>query len=242
MDTLVQEGKYQVLEVLEKQDGYRACLCIDVETNNHYRPMIFNIYEKDEYIRRYLPAFFSMSHEGNSDFIRVLSGRHCITAVFEHHTGVKLRSYFKQADKNDFGLRCRYASMLLEECLILDAAADFISYSCLEPDNIVVSDKLQKVRINYIVRPGETINSNYKGEKLALLLEQIFAANRYVPEGLFEYIVELKRGIYESIVTAFSRWKEIQEDLMDEHRNLRKETLATYLVRRIKSFFRNRLG
>lgn len=237
MGPLIQEGKYQVLEVLEEQDGYRVCLCIDVETNNQYKPMIFNIYEKDEDIRRVLPTFFTLNREQFTDFIQVMSGKHNIIAVFEYHQGLKLRDFFQKVHADDFEQRCSYASKLLEKCLILDAAADFIAFSCLDPEHIVIADKSQNVAINYIIRPQENYSGNFKGEKLAALLECIFVKNRYAPDALWGYIGSLRKNDA-NIVTAFSRWKEIKEELLKEHQSLKKEAWPAYLLRRLKKQFR----
>jgi len=211
MDTLIQGGKYQVIEVLEAEESYKACLCIDVETKNDYRPMIFNIYEKHEDIRRFLPKFYSLDQEQHTDFIRVMSGQHSITAV-----------------------RSKYAFLLLEACLMLDTIPDFIAYSCLEPGNIIVSEKSQKVMINYIIRPLEIGDEPFKWRKVAYLLEQIFVKNRFVPDEIWEYIDDLKQNEDEGIVGAFSRWKEISEGLLAEHKRLKQEKLISYYIRRLK--------
>ena len=241
MDTLIQGGKYQVLEILEQHEDYKASLCIDVEINNDYRPMIFNIYEKYENIRKFLPTFYSLNPEQHTEFICVMSGQHSITAVFEYHTGIKILNFFQQMDKEDFELRSKYAFLLLEACLMLDTVPDFISYSCLEPENIVISEKMQKVMINYIIRPLEIGNESFKWKKLARLFEQIFVKNRYVPDDLWEYIDDLKQNQDNSIVAAFSRWKEIYGSLLTEHKRLKEEKFISYCIRRLKKFFRQRL-
>lgn len=240
MDTLIQGGKYQVLEVLEDQDGYKACLCIDVETNNHYKPMIFNIYERDEDIRRFLPVFFNMSKEQCEDFVRVMSGKHNITAVFEYHQGVKLPDFFKQKDKDDFETRFKYAHLLLEECLILDTLADYIACECLNPDNIIISEESQKVMINYIIRPNGNYGKDSKSKRLLALLECIFVQNRYVPDNLWVFFDYLRKNENINIVGAFSQWKEIENVLIEEHKNLKKETFAAYLIRRLKKLIKKR--
>jgi hypothetical protein len=241
MDTLIQGGKYQVLEILEQHEDYKACLCIDVETNNDYRPMIFNIYEKHENIRQFLPTFYSLNKEQQTEFISIMSGQHSITAVFEYHPGIKLLNFFQQVDKEDFELRSKYAFLLLEVCLILDTVPDFISYSCLEPQNIVISEKTQKVMVNYIIRPLEIGDKPFKWRKMAFLFEAIFVKNRVVPDGIWEYIEDLKQNRDENIVGAFSRWKEIAGALLEEHKRLKEERFISYCIRRLKRFFRQRL-
>lgn len=241
MDTLIQGGKYQVIEVLEAENGYKACLCIDVETNNHYKPMLFNIYENDEDIRRLLPEFYDLGQKKYSGFIRVMSGQHSIMAVFEHNSGVRFTDYFQRLNKDNFELRCKYASLLLEECLVLDAAPEFMAYACLEAENLVVSEKLEKVKINYILRPWGYKYKGFKGEKLARLLELVFVRNRYVPDGLWEYIEDLKCNEGLNVVAAFSGWKEIKDSLLEEHKQLRKEAFPAYLLRRLKKLLKKKI-
>lgn len=241
MDTLVQGGKYQVLEVLEANEGYKACLCIDVETNNDYRPMVLNIYENPSDIRQYLPEFYSLNQEQHSEFIGIMTGQHNITVIFEYHSGEKFLNFLQGVAKEDFELRCKYAFMLLEACLILDTVPDFIAYACLEPENIVVSDKKQKVMINYIIRPLEIGNGPFKWGKLAFLMDHIFVKNRFVPDEIWDYIADLKQNKDNNIAGAFSRWKEIYEDLLAEHKRLKQEKLIAYWIRRLKKFFRQRL-
>ncbi|KUO71044.1 MAG: hypothetical protein APF81_15345 [Desulfosporosinus sp. BRH_c37] len=241
MDTLIQGGKYQVLEILEQHEDYKACLCIDVETNNDYRPMIFNIYEKYENIRKFLPTFYSLNQEQHAEFICIMSGQHSITAVFEYHSGIKFLNFFQQVDKEDFELRCKYAFLLLEVCLMLDTVPDFMAYSCLEPENIVISEKMQKVRINYIIRPLEIGNEPFKWRKIAFLLEHIFVKNRFVPNEIWDYIEDLKQNRDDNIVGAFSRWKEISGGLLEEHIRLKQEKFIFYCIRWLKSSFRQRL-
>ncbi len=240
MDTLIQGGKYQVLEVLEIEEGYKAYLCIDVETNNDYRPMIFNIYEKASDIRRFLPEFYSLNREQHPEFIDIMTGQHSITAVFEYHYGPELLNFFEQVDKEDFELRSKYAFRLLEACLMLDTVPDFIAYACLEPDNIIILEKNQKVRINYLIRPLEMGNEPFKWKKLAYFMDHIFVKDRYAPDEIWEYIEDLKQNRDDSIAEAFSRWKEIYEGLLEEHKRLKQEKWLAYRVRRLKEFFRRR--
>jgi hypothetical protein len=241
MQTLVQGGIYQVLEVLEQQEGYRAYLCINVETNNNYKPLILNTYENCENIRRYLPSFYDLKHEHSTDFVELLSGEHSITAVFQYHEGKKLKDFSRQLNKEDFEIRCKYACLLLEACLLLDAMVDFIAYSCLEPENIIIMDKIEKVGINYIIRPVDILEKPFKWKKIANLMEIIFIKNRFVPDELWDYIDELKQNKDESIVSAFSHWKQIYPTLLEEHKRLKKESMQAYIIRWLKSFIQKRV-
>jgi len=111
---------------------------------------------------------------------------------------------------------------------------DFIALSCLEPDRIVVSEQSQRVMINYFIRPELDTAGESKGVKLAALLECIFIKNRYVPEELWDYIDGLRQNKKESIVSAFSKWKEIAPSLLKTHEKYKKETFAAYLFRKFK--------
>ena len=240
MGPVIEEGKYKVLEVLQELEGYKTCLCIDVETNNHYRPMIFNIYENEEDIRSYLPIFYSLDREKFSDFIEVVSGRHCIIAMFHYHEGVRLRDFLKENKKMDFEKRLAYATKLLQECLILDATTDRISLPCLDPDHIVVAESSQKVNLNYWIPPLREHRST-KGARCATLLECIFIKDRYVPERLWEFIQRIRENESVNLVAVFSQWKVLLPELLQEHQSLRKETWPAYLLRRLKQLLRRKI-
>jgi hypothetical protein len=144
-------------------------------------------------------------------------------------------------DKEDFELRSKYAFLLLEGCLMLDTVPDFIAYSCLEPENIVISEKTQKVRINYIIRPLEIGDEPFKWRKIAFLFEHIFVKNRFVPDEIWDYIEDLKQNRDDNIVGAFARWKEISGGILEEHIRLKQEKLIYYCIRYPKKFIRQRL-
>lgn len=237
MGPFIEDGKYKVLEVLQELEGYKSCLCIDVETNNHYRPLIFNIYEKEGDIRRYLPAFYSLDKNKFSDFVQVKSGRHKIIAIFEYHEGVNIQDFFRDNKTMDFEKRLTYATKLLQESLILDATVDFISLPCLELDNFVVSESSNAVMINFLIPPLRE-NTRTKGAQCATLLEAIFIKDRYVPEILWEFINAIRDNQGENIVSIFSKWKNLLPELLMEHQKLRKETWLGYLLRRLKQRWR----
>lgn len=237
MQTLIHNGKYQIQEILHKQEGFRACLCIDVETNNHYKPMVFNIYENDDDIRRYLPLFFTINKGQCPDYLQVMSGEHTITAVFEYHGGERLADFFSRVDKYDFALRMKYATLLMKEFLMLDAVDDIIACSALNQNHIRVMEKDESVRLNFILMPysGE-VPAHFKPHKLAEFLCVVFKKNRYVPELLWDFVDELKNNKHDDFVAAYSVWKSMCDRLEDEHEELKKESLWMYALRRIKGW------
>jgi len=240
MQALIHGGKFKVMEVLENRDKFKAYLCMDVETNDHYRQFIFNIYEDSEIIKKYLPTFYAMTNGSSSDFIRVLSGPHSITAVFQYHNGRRFTDYFSRLAKEDFAQRVELASKLLETCLILDTVADFIAYAGLCPQNIVVSGQPQGFRFNFVVLPVENIPANFKGEKMAALFRIMFVKNRFLPEALEEFIHWMQNLDCANMAGLFSSWKEIQEQLVPAHQKLLKEKLPAYIIRKMKQWVKEK--
>ena len=62
MQALVQDGKYQVHKILAAKDGYEAVVCINVESQNYYEPILLNVYKDSQYIRQYLKLFYICPH------------------------------------------------------------------------------------------------------------------------------------------------------------------------------------
>lgn len=248
LQTLLMDGKYQILELLRDSGDYRCCLCIDVETNNHFKPMVLNTYQKPSVIRSYLPEFYSMQNGSSmqggmcSDFVELLTGPHSLTAVFEYHEGENLSDYFSRLNGENFETRLKLASSLLEEIIILDAFSDFVAQAVLSPENIVVQEKAQRIRFNYIISPLRYAGAGYKGRQTAFILRTIFVNNRFVPEALFNYIGKLEAGGPEvsSLVKIYAAWKRIENDLLSEHNKLNKESFFAYLIRKAKAWLRHK--
>lgn len=238
MQTFIKDGKYQVLEILSESEGFRSCLCIDVETDNQYRQMILNTYESAQVIRRFIPAFYAMRSGNCGDFIDAVSGPHSITAVFTYHEGVHFSEFFERLDRDDFELRLDYASLLLETTLIFDIMEGFIVGAVFNSDHIVVLEKAKKVAVNYIIPPGRSETDGFKRRQTAALFRMIFKKNRFYPDAVFEYIRSLeedKRNL--SMVEILAEWKKIESGLLEEHEKLKKESIFAYLIRRIKQKF-----
>ena len=236
MQTLIQDGKYQVIKLLRQNAGFTSCLCINIETSNHYQPLIVSTYESADSIRRYLPAFYAMRDSPCSDFIDMSTAAHSISAVFTYHEGIQLPEYFARVDKDDFELRMHYADKLFLEALILDALDDCIAYAVLSPECVVVDKLAEKVHFNYIVPPLDGIPPDYKSQRTAEILKTIFEKNRFVPDGVPDFINALGGTMKtDDIVEIYAKWKHAESGFLDEYEILKKETLPAYFSRRIKT-------
>lgn len=234
MTTLILDGKYQVQEVLTAGDGFRACLCIDVETDSGYRPVIVNTYEREEDIRRLLPAFFRMREEGFPSLVRIVTGRGSLSVVFESRRGVRLGQHFGRGCRSDFEERCIYAHALLETALLLDTVPDFMAHACLSPENVMVLPSTRQMALQWVLPPEEIREAGFRTRNMAVLLSGMFVRDRFLPESVTAFIDDLLKGRCPSLATALSRWRELQKTLPGEHRKLLAETWFRSIVRRLR--------
>jgi hypothetical protein len=240
MQTLMQDGKYQVMELLSKRDGFEACLCIDIETSNHYRPVIVSRYRAAESIKGCLPAFYGMLGGPCSDFIDVKTETHGICTIFQYHEGTDIRTFFDGIEKDDFALRVTYADNLFKAALELDTLADFIANNALLPAHVIIEKYNGQLGFNHIIPPDFFVPKQYKAERMALLLRIIFVQNRYTPEDVFTYIEQLgaEPMASENIVAFYAAWKRIEPALLEKFAQYKNESLTGYLKRRIKNGFK----
>jgi hypothetical protein len=243
MQTLLKDGKYQILEILHESPGFRSCLCIDVETDNNYKQIILNTYEDAKEVRRLLPVFYAMRGGECSDFIDVISGTHNISSVFAYHDGMKISEFFSRADKDDFEIRHFYTNALLEAVLILDVLDDFIACGALCDERIAIEDKNKKLSINYILPPDIEEMLDFKRIKTSKVLRLIFKKNRFVPDEVYEFIKSLEQDEqnFKSMVDIYAAWKNIEGNLMSQYEKLRKETFSAYLIRIAKKAFNKKV-
>ena len=234
MNTLILDGKYQVQEVLTACEGFRACLCIDVETDSGYRPVIVNTYTRDDDIRRLLPAFYDMRESGSPGLVRVVPGLHSVSAIFDCRRGTRLASFFGRNCRSDFAERCHYAHQLLETCLLLDTVPDFIAHACLSQENIMVLPATRQMAMQWILPPEEIREPGFRPRKMALLLSCLFEKNRFLPEAVPGFIGELMTGECPSLAAALSKWKDLRNAVLEEHRRLLAEPWLRSVLRRLR--------
>lgn len=240
MQTLVQDGKYQVMELLAERKDFEACLCIDIETSSHYQPVIVSRYRAAESIKGCLPAFYEMLGGPCSDFIGVKTEAHGICTIFHFHEGTDIKTFFGGIAKDDFELRAAYADKLFKAALELDALADFIAYNALLPEHVIIEKYNEQLGFNYIIPPDFFVPKFYKSGQLALLLRIIFVKNRYTPETVFTYIEQLEAKPLSdgNIVAFYAAWKRLAPTLLETYEKYKSESFAGYLKRRIKNGFK----
>lgn len=241
MERLIGGGKYKIIEVLTSDDSYEASLCINVMVNNDYAVYIVNTYKSKQLIRDFLPLYFRLSRENCSDFVDLITTEGKVCAVYEHHSGEELVSFFSKHPREAYEEKLMYADALLSSALELDIVDDRIAASALD-GNVVVDANNRKIYFNYIVSPlsAETVEGNFRCCRLGELLRAIFPFTRYLPAEIDEFVDRLSAGTYRSCVDIYSGWRAIQEEAEKTRKSYLKESWIKYLIRRAKRKKRRR--
>lgn len=235
MERLIGGGRYKIIEVLSSDDSYEASLCIDVMVNNDYAVHIVNTYKSKQLIREFLPLYYRLNREKCSDFIDLITTEGKVCAVFEHHGGEELTSFFKKHAKEAYEEKLMYADALLSSALELDIVDDRIAYGALD-GHTVADAKNGKVHFNYVVSPAsaELSAGNFRCRRLGELMRAIFPPMRYLPVEIDDFIDALAEGKYRSCVDIYSGWRAIQEEAEKTRKQYLKESWIKYLIRRAK--------
>ena len=231
MGTLLDDGRFQVLENLISDPGYTASVCINVENRNNYKPLIFNIYSDPEYIGELLPIFYGISPETCAGFHGVMPGNRCIMAFFDYNRGVPLTEHLKKLPKNDYPARAQIAGSLLEAALFLDMLPPVFAVSALEEPNTVYDKKENAVRFNFIIKPQTKPSEKEKWELFTPYLENTFVKSRYLPEKAARFLEQTLGSETYKFVPTCAAWRQISAEAMEEYEKYLSESIFGYLKR-----------
>ncbi|MDR2570386.1 MAG: hypothetical protein LBD23_08840 [Oscillospiraceae bacterium] len=235
MGVLLDDGKYQVLENLLTEPGYTASVCMDVDTRNNYKPLIFNIYSDPDCINTFLPLFYNIQKDMCDSFHQLIPGNRCIMAVFNYYQGTRLGEYIKTIPKHDYPARALIVGKLLDAALVLYTMPPVFATAALSPENTIYNKKEETVRFNFIVRPDKS--EFVEDKKLTLLvsyIESAFVKNRFLPEKAVDFLKKIRSGEISGYVNICSTWRGISAEAMAQYDAYKKESIFGYAKRSIK--------
>ena len=231
MGVLLDGGKYQVLENMISEPGYTAAVCIDVESRNNYKPLIFNIYSEPVYINEFLPLFYGVSPEVCYGFHGVIPGNRCIMAYFDYHKGVPLMDHLKTLPKDDYPARARIAGSFLEATLFFDMLPPVFAVSALTAPYTVFDTKENAVYFNFCIKPRPEPSLEEKRELFTSYLKSIFVKNRYLPDKVADFIMQTGSSDTLKFVPVCAAWRQISAVAMEEYEKYKKESIPGYIKR-----------
>ena len=240
MQALVQDGKYQVHKILAAKDGYEAVVCINVESQNYYEPILLNVYKDSQYIRQYLKLFYELDKAFHSDFIEIMTHPQGISVAFKYYEGTPIRNYCKQISEDELYKRIQTLEMIFEGLLVVEQLDLSLMRLVYKIDHLMMFEKENKVKVNYILQPETTMEDDFRIKEIGEILDILFKTDRYTPEAIKQYIEELKDNKYKNTISMYARLREIKEDVLKEYDNLKKESFLTYLRRKIKGKFKKK--
>lgn len=234
MQGLIDSGKYKVIEVLEADNDYEACLCIDVMVDSGYRSCLINTYKSREAIKTFLPLLYSERFQECSSFRKLITADGSVSVVFDHKEGEPFRDFFSKNPSLTFEQRQELAQSLLLESLQLDLLDDKLAHRVTTIRNVVVDKGLMKIGINYMIPVEAKFRDSFRSVWLGELLSTIFPQGKNLPLEIEEYIIRLLRGEYESCVDAYSDWREVSKSAAETLKLYAKEGFFAGLFRYMK--------
>lgn len=231
MQGLIDSGKYKVIEVLESDDSYEACLCIDVMVYSGYRSCLINTYKSREAIKTFLPLLYNERFQECSSFRKLITANGSVSVVFDHNEGESFTEFFSKNSSLTFEQRQKLAQSLLLESLQLDLLDDRLAHRVTNVSNVVVDKGLMRIGINYMMPVKAEFREGFRSKWLGELLCMIFPQGKMLPLEIDEYIIRLLSGKYESCVDAYSDWREVSKNAEETFKLYAKESFFTSLFR-----------
>lgn len=252
LETLLANGKYKVLENLVLLPEYTASVCIDVETENNYRPLIINTYLNADDISRLLPLFYAIRTEDCNEFSTVIPGDRCIMAIFNYYRGIPLKEYLKSIKEKDYPARAAAVGAFLDAALVLDMLPQEFAVAALKEPNTLYDGTSKSVKFNFLIRPRTNaedtadtadtpdeagIEKAAINEKRTAFLGYLGAAlikNRYLPFKAEDFLNEMQKADISKLVPLCAAWRQISAAAMEEYEDYLKESYFGYLKRRLR--------
>lgn len=234
MQTLIDSGKYKVVEVLYSDSDYDVCLCSDVMVNSGDMVTV-NIYKNHEAIRTLLPLFYEMKKSKSRDFCDLVTDDGCISAIFRCHIGTAFGEYFKKNSGLKYEEGLKLAETLFAAALDFDLIDDRIAAGVFSEKNAVIDESKKKVIFNYNIQLNVSAENGFRIIRLGKMLRTIFPPDRYLPSEIEELINEMLDGKYSGCASAYSKWREIQESAAKTYDEYKKESFVKYLLRKAKT-------
>ena len=234
MQGLIDSGKYKVIEVLESDDSYEACLCIDVMVDSGYRSCLINTYKSREAIKTLLPLFYNDRFQECSSFRKLITSDGCVSVVFDHNEGESFQEYFVKNPSLTFQQRQELAQSLLLESLQLDLLDDRLAQRVTSRRNVVVDKGLMRVGINYMMPVEVQFREHFRSVWLGELHCTIFPQGKKLPLEIDEYIIRLLNGEFDSCVDIYSEWREVSRMATETLGSYEKEGFFKCLFRYMK--------
>ena len=234
MQGLIDCGKYKIIEVLNSDDNWDVCLCINVMVDSGYKPCLINTYKSKEVIRELLPLFYDKQFQQCSGFERLITEYGSISVVFEYRTGDGFDEFFANKPKLSYDERVSLAQSMLLGAIELDMLDNRIASGVLRQCNAVVDSGLMKVSFNYIIPVENTWQEHFRSVRLGEMLCRIFPPDKLLPLEIDRFIIALLNGGYESCVEIYSAWRETLQQAEETLKSYEKESILKRCIRRIK--------
>lgn len=231
-------GRYKLIRRLHEAEGYEAYSALDIEVST--RPQVLlNIYFGPDAVRQMVPMFYGMDSEVCPDFVRVYTEDGRFTAVFALHEGEPFEDVFPQRGGSlSAEERETFAESLLHGALECASMPARLLSAVLQPENVAVQRKNNRVCINCILPP---VAGEEKGQgggvpgALSPMLERVLRRPWRATDEQIDFLDRAADGGYASVSALYSAWRELLPKMEEDRKRGR---LLEMLIRFLRRSFR----
>lgn len=221
MSTMLIRERYKVVRVLYTEPDYAFVEAVDIQ-ERETPTRLLNLYE-EELLHRYGKLCAGIRWEDCPAFQGMFLNGETLVTVFTPCAGTEIDQVFYRGDRWSWQDRLHYAGLLLHRALELTNLPPELSCAAMLSENVLVDTNKKDVRLRYMVRPMEGMTPR----ELALLagdqVKKILPRQSTTLEAQLDFLEELDRGTFGSIVGLYACWREAEEKIRAEREAFAKK-------------------
>lgn len=218
MEALLIRERYKVIRVLDAREGYAFAQAVDI-LDREQHSCLLNIYE-GALLRAYLPGFSRMGV--CPAFQGMFVDGDSLVTVFENCKGTPIDQVFYRGAKFDWRTRLDYAGLLFHQALNMADLPPEVSCAAMLSENVRISQDDHQVNMRFKAAPMEGMNSRelayLTGDQVKKILMPQFSS----PREHLDFLDELDRGVYPSIVQLYALWRKRRDEIQAAYEKLEK--------------------
>lgn len=206
METILIRERYKIVRILYMTEDYILAEAVDIQDRE--TPLcLVNLYG-GELLHRYGKIYADLRPERCPDFQRVFLEKETLVAVFADHGGFPIDRVFFRGDKWHWSMRLEYVESLLHAALLLEDLPPEIGCAALRSENVLFPPNKKNVVLQFAVLPMEEMTRR----ELTLLsgdhVQKLLPGRLSAPDEELAFTALLRQGVYPSMVTLYSAWRE----------------------------------
>lgn len=238
METILIRERYKIVRILYTAEDYILAEAVDIQDRE--TPLcLLNLYS-GALLHRYGRLYADLRTEQCASFQWVFLEKDTLAAVFSDCKGIPIDRVFYRKDKWHWTDRLDYTEKLLHEALMLEDLPPEIGCAALRSENVRILPTRRAVALRYAVLPMGEMNRR----ELALLasdqVRKLLPGRLSAPDAELVFLNRLRQGVYPSLVTLYSAWREIRPEIQADYEVWEKKKWLGKGITLLKRAFKRR--